>query len=107
MFHVIDCQIETLGNFSNQTDLICKHNSVGHIDIPNGVGCYDGTISGSVVSYQCDKGYTLVGNTNQVCFSNGAVGNWSGEMPMCQSLGKFYDTHTHTHTLTYTHTAHH
>ena len=67
--------------------------SVGSIDIPNGVGCFDGTISGSVVSYQCDKGYTLVGNTNQVCLSNGTAGNWSGEVPMCQSLV----THTHTH----------
>ena len=79
---IADCQTETLGNFSNQTESICGHNSTGSVLIPNGVGCFEGNFSGSLILYyQCDEGYTLTGNTNRTCLSDG---NWSGEKPKCQ-----------------------
>ena len=82
MFHAIACQTETLGNsLNNQTDPVCTQNSTDSIVIPNGVGCFDGNISGSTITYQCDEGYSLIGNTNQTCLSDG---NWSGEIPQCQ-----------------------
>lgn len=85
MFLVVDCQTETFGtSLSDQANSLCKHDSIGSIDIPNGVACFDGNTSGSVLSYQCDHGYTLVGSTNQVCLSDGS---WSGEAPNCQSVG--------------------
>lgn len=86
MFLITDCQTETLGksiSLSNQTDSICQHSSAGSVVIPHGVACYNGTISGSILSYQCDDGFTIVGNTNHVCLSDGS---WSGEAPDCQSL---------------------
>ena len=81
MFHAIDCQTETLGNSSNQNDLVCNQNSTGGVVIPNGVACFDGNVLGSILTYQCDEGYTLIGNVNQTCLSDG---NWSGEIPKCQ-----------------------
>jgi hypothetical protein len=87
MFLVTDCptQTETLGkSLSDQADSICKHGSAGSDDIQNGVACYNGTISGSVLSYQCDDGFTIEGNINRVCLSDGS---WSGETPDCQPLG--------------------
>ena len=91
MFNVTDCQTETLGTLlSDQADSICKHDSIGSVVIPNGVACFDGNISGSVLSYQCGDGYTLVGSTNRTCLSDGS---WSGEVPDCQPLGNHvYDT---------------
>jgi hypothetical protein len=86
MFHVCvpDCQLqtETLGSLNaNQTESNCNNNSTGSIVIPNGVGCFEGNVSGSVISYQCDEGYMLVGYTNQTCLSEGV---WSGGTPKCQ-----------------------
>ena len=86
MFCVADCQIETFGNSSNQMDSVCQQNSIGSTDIPNGVGCFDGIISGSAILYQCDEGYTIVGSINQICLSDG---DWSGQTPTCQLIGKF------------------
>ena len=89
MSHITACQTEALGkseSLSNQTDSICQHSSTGSVIIPHGVACYNGTISGSIVSYHCDDGFTIdnVGNTNRVCLSDG---NWSGEEPECLAKG--------------------
>ena len=88
MSYITACQTENLGklvSLSNQTDSICQHSSTGSVIIPHGVACYNGTISGSIVSYHCDDGFTIdnVGNTNLTCLSDG---RWSGEPPDCQSL---------------------
>lgn len=86
MFLIADCQTETIGKLDDQINSVCKQNTTSSIDIPNGVGCFDGTISGSVLSYQCDEGYRLDPfKRNQTCLSDG---NWSGETPVCQSLCK-------------------
>ena len=82
VYIITDCQTETLGNLpSNQIDSVCNQNSTGSIVIPNGVACFDGNSSGSVLLYRCDEGYTLMGNTNRTCLSDG---NWSGEIAECQ-----------------------
>ena len=82
--NAIDCSISTtemLGNSNSQTDSVCQHS---RLVIPNGVGCFDGNTSGSVISYHCDEGYALSGNVNQTCLSDG---NWSGEIPTCKEIG--------------------
>ena len=35
---------------------------------------------GSVLTYECDTGYQLVGSSERVC---GAAGSWSGQVPLC------------------------
>ena len=39
---------------------------------------------GSVVSYSCNLGYVLVGQTTRVCQSSGTTGVWSGSQPTCE-----------------------
>ena len=90
MLHTTDCQTETFGNLSNHTDSICIENSTGDFVILNGFGCFDGKILGSIIYYQCDEGYTLIGNTNRTCLSDG---NWSGETPKCQIPSYFCKWH--------------
>ena len=89
MSHITACQIETLGksvSLSNHTDSICQHSSTGSVIIPHGVACYNGTISGSILTYHCDDGFTIdnVENQNLTCLSDG---NWSGEVPECLAKG--------------------
>lgn len=37
----------------------------------------------SVVTYDCDEGFTLIGNATRECAENGS---WSGVMPMCKKV---------------------
>ena len=39
---------------------------------------YNGTTEGAVATYQCDGGYSLSGNVERVCQSDG---NWNGQVP--------------------------
>ena len=41
---------------------------------------YNGTTEGAVATYQCDGGYSLSGNVERVCQSDG---NWNGQVPQC------------------------
>ena len=43
---------------------------------------------GSVATYSCDPGYSLVGQTTRTCedANNEATGTWSGVDPMCELL---------------------
>ena len=56
----------------NMTDLI---------DPEFGLATVDSTLFGSVVSYTCDSGYTLVGDSMRTCTLSG----WSGTNPVCSS----------------------
>jgi len=49
--------------------------------------CSNRNASGSICSFQCQAGYTLMGHTNLEC--NGQFGTWSNEPPMCQSTFYF------------------
>ena len=50
---------------------------------PNGRVTTTGIILGSIAIYNCDFGYSAVGNITRVCLSNG---NWSGSVPICQGM---------------------
>ena len=54
------------------------------LSIPNGIVCYDGTIAGSVATYECDNAYTLMGTTQRMCRSDG---RWKGSIPSCNATG--------------------
>ena len=62
------------------TSLNLNSSSVGSLSITGGRVDYDGTTLGSVATYQCDSGYSLSGNVQRVCRSDG---NWNGSVPVC------------------------
>lgn len=46
----------------------------------NGQVLLSGTTFGSVATYTCNNGYSLVGSSTRSCQSNG---QWSGDAPSC------------------------
>lgn len=48
---------------------------------PNGFVSVTGTVSGSVATYSCQRGFSLVGSQRRTCRDNGV---WSGVTPLCQ-----------------------
>ena len=54
--------------------------SNGSVLILDGLVMYNGTVEGAVATYQCNSGYTLSGNAERVCQSDG---NWNGIIPQC------------------------
>ena len=44
---------------------------------------------GTTATYSCDPGYVLVGETTRTCegTNSGTTGAWSGDDPICKSLG--------------------
>ena len=53
-------------------------------DLANGsVNHTLGTTFGQTVTYSCDTGYNLVGDSTRTCQ---AAGNWSGSAPTCQGM---------------------
>ena len=40
--------------------------------------------SGTIATYTCDLGYSLVGSSSRVCL---AFGSWNGSQPYCQRQG--------------------
>ena len=52
-------------------------------DPANGQVNTSGTTFGQTVTYSCNTGYSLAGNSTRTCQ---ATGNWSGSAPTCQGL---------------------
>ena len=52
-------------------------------DPPNGQVTLTGTTFGSMATYECDSGFTLVGNQVRTCEDDG---NWSGTEPICDGM---------------------
>ena len=50
-------------------------------DIPFGSVSLTGTTFGSVATYTCQLGYSVVGSLTRLC---GANGEWSGQEPVCE-----------------------
>ena len=56
----------------------------GDLDEPsNGQVTLTGTTFGSMATYECDSGFTLVGNQVRTCQDDG---NWSGTEPVCDGM---------------------
>ena len=56
----------------------------GHPGEPtNGSGIFPNTFVGSIVTYQCDSGFRLVGNMQRKCQESGL---WNGEIPICDRI---------------------
>ena len=55
----------------------------------NGRHNVSSTTYNSVVTYTCDDGYTLQGNSSRTCQSNG---NWSGSVPQCERMLMYLST---------------
>ena len=73
------CRASDLGDIESDNDSRCG-SLLSSVTITHGIGCYNTTSSGSEVTYQCDEGYSLSGESHQTCQSNGA---WSGSIPVC------------------------
>ena len=54
-------------------------------NIPRGSVFLSGNREGSIATYVCDSGYSLAGDAQRTCQSNGL---WSGREPSC---GKFQE----------------
>ena len=52
-------------------------------DPSNGQVTLTGTVFGSVASYECDTGFSLVGNMERTCQDDG---EWSGTDPTCNGM---------------------
>ena len=59
--------------------------SSGSFSIPGGLVSYNGTTEKAVATYRCDSGYSLSGNSERVCQSDG---NWNGHIPQC-TIGEY------------------
>ena len=75
-----DCQPSELGT-ENQI-------ASSYPTIPKGMVRYNGTTAGSVATYKCDNGYTLMGNAERTCTSDG---QWGGDIPLCEAIGMTND----------------
>ena len=49
------------------------------------VSLSSGTTYGSVATFSCDTGYTLIGDTSRTCLANSM---WDNADPSCQINGK-------------------
>ena len=43
--------------------------------------------SGTIATYSCDSGYSLVGSSSRICLSSGS---WNGSQPYCQRQGVWH-----------------
>ncbi len=50
-------------------------------DVLNGRVLLSGTTVGSTATYNCDKGFVLIGDSTRVCQRGG---DWSGKEPFCE-----------------------
>ena len=80
-----DCNTTDLGGstvVSPPSDERCLDiDAVGSVLIENGVICYNGTSTGSLVTYHCNSGYQLKdGDGMRRCQSDS---NWDGQMATC------------------------
>ena len=77
-----ECQTESFGTQTiSRTDSHCNSSSINSVLVPNGLVCFDGLTSGSVATFLCNDGYTLIGNKHQTCQNNGS---WIGDTPQCK-----------------------
>ena len=54
----------------------------GELDDPNnGQVSLNGTTLGSIATYTCDPGHSLIGDMERICQENGT---WSGNEPTCE-----------------------
>ena len=72
------CESRDLGVVDSETNSRCVTSS--SVSITNGVGCYSSVAVGSLVIYQCDEGYSMSGDFQRTCQTNGS---WSGSIPLC------------------------
>ena len=72
------CKPGDLGEVDSETSSMCGTSS--SVSIINGVGCYSSVIVGSLVTYQCDEGYSMSGDNKRTCQTNGS---WEGNIPLC------------------------
>ena len=77
LVHALDALGTAVDDSSNRR---CSSDGVGSVSIPHGLGCYNGRTSGAVVYYQCDKWYTLSGDSRRMCMGDGKC---DGEVPQC------------------------
>ena len=54
----------------------------------NGRVTFESTRVGSVATYECNKGFVLVGKSSRVCLD---TGKWSGDDPQCERKQKKRD----------------
>ena len=67
-------------------DIDCQYTMLrdsGSIPIQNGFVQYVGTSIGSLATYRCNEGYSLIGNSQRTCQSNG---HWNGSTPECRHI---------------------
>ena len=63
---------------------LCQPVDCGIPGMPhNGYGVYNLTILDAMVTYGCNRGYSLVGNTKRTCINSGS---WSGSIPECRGV---------------------
>ncbi|XP_003387839.1 PREDICTED: sushi, von Willebrand factor type A, EGF and pentraxin domain-containing protein 1-like isoform X2 [Amphimedon queenslandica] len=63
---------------------VCRPLSCGRLESPqNGKVIISGTTPGSVATYSCNQGFTLMGQYKRTCQVNG---EWSGSTPNCRPI---------------------
>ena len=87
----VQCAACDAGDLGEEIDNVTKHKCATSlsVSITNGVGCYSLVIVGSVATYQCDEGYSLSGDFQRTCQSNGS---WNGRVPQCTGYCRCTDS---------------
>ena len=99
-FYPTACQTTDLGAPDTLTNSKCGPSFSRSVSIANGVGCFDATSTGSVVTYQCDANYTLSGNSQRTCLIDG---NWNGSIPcrVCEKYTWYAKCYVHNSKVTF------
>ncbi|XP_054546659.1 complement receptor type 1-like [Talpa occidentalis] len=87
-FHGRPFSITCLQSRTWSTPMLCKRKACSNPrDLPNGKMTIPGdTTFGSTITYTCNEGFRLIGESSTTCVLSGSTVTWDSEPPLCESI---------------------